>query len=232
MGSLFDVEETRPFLEKSPDFTPLERLRHEFAAIGFYISQHPLEVYTESLESLKITPSHQLLPFVESVPEGSSFLMAGVLMSKQEKTSKSGKKYAFLQVSDVHGVFEIILFSEALNQFRSLLEPGKPFLFTVTARLDGEQVRLSGQHIELLDHLLSARTPFLDVPLKGVDQLESLARLLKATSSQGETVLRVHLPLPDLILGEKCVVILRLSQPIHLSGDLKAALLELSEVVA
>ncbi|MBY0263874.1 MAG: DNA polymerase III subunit alpha [Holosporales bacterium] len=232
MGSLFDVEETRPFLEKSPDFTPLERLRHEFAAIGFYISQHPLEVYTESLESLKITPSHQLLPFVESVPEGSSFLMAGVLMSKQEKTSKSGKKYAFLQVSDVHGVFEIILFSEALNQFRSLLEPGKPFLFTVTARLDGEQVRLSGQQIELLDHLLSARTPFLDVPLKGVDQLESLARLLKATSSQGETVLRIHLPLPDLILGEKCVVILRLSQPIHLSGDLKAALLELSEVVA
>jgi hypothetical protein len=68
----------------------------------------------------------------------------------------------------------------------------------------------------------------LDVHLKGVDQLESLARLLKTASSEGETVLRIHLPLPDLILGEKCVVVLKLSQPIDLSGDLKAALLELT----
>jgi DNA polymerase III alpha subunit len=43
-----------------------------------------------------------------------SYQMAGVILKKQEKVSQKGSKYAFLQLSDPTGIFEVTLFSELL----------------------------------------------------------------------------------------------------------------------
>jgi DNA polymerase III subunit alpha len=40
----------RPALPLVADWPPVERLQHEFAAIGFYLSSHPLDPYGKSLE--------------------------------------------------------------------------------------------------------------------------------------------------------------------------------------
>ncbi|HEX3953244.1 MAG TPA: DNA polymerase III subunit alpha, partial [Stellaceae bacterium] len=40
----------RPALPVVPDWPPVERLQHEFDAIGFYLSSHPLDPYGKSLE--------------------------------------------------------------------------------------------------------------------------------------------------------------------------------------
>ena len=47
--SLFgdDTAQRRPPLPKVPDWPPMERLQHEFDAIGFYLSAHPLDAYGE-----------------------------------------------------------------------------------------------------------------------------------------------------------------------------------------
>jgi DNA polymerase-3 subunit alpha len=42
------------------------------------------------------------------------FQMAGVMLKKQEKVSQKGSKYAFLQLSDPTGIYEVTLFSELL----------------------------------------------------------------------------------------------------------------------
>lgn len=222
--SLFSVEETRPPLATCADFTPLERLRHEFSAVGFYLSQHPLDVYRESLEALRAVPSNRVLSFLQTTLDNRSFVMAGVLMAKQEKTSKAGQKYAFLQLSDAHGVYEVTLFSEILSKTRTMLEPGKPFLLTLTGRVgEGEVIRLSAHEIQELDAVLSSHTPTLDVHLHKSEQLEELASLLSKTP-EGSTHVRIWLTLPDPLLGEHCCAVLKLPQRIAVSGDLKAAL--------
>jgi DNA polymerase III subunit alpha len=40
----------RPSLPPVADWPPVERLQHEFVAIGFYLSSHPLDPYGKSLE--------------------------------------------------------------------------------------------------------------------------------------------------------------------------------------
>ena len=54
-NSLFgdDTAQRRPPLPKVPDWAPMERLQNEFAAIGFYLSSHPLAAYERSLERLR-----------------------------------------------------------------------------------------------------------------------------------------------------------------------------------
>ena len=46
----------RPSLPLVADWPPVERLQHEFAAIGFYLSSHPLDPYGKSLEARRHHP--------------------------------------------------------------------------------------------------------------------------------------------------------------------------------
>ena len=61
-NSLFgdDTAQRRPQLPKVPDWAPMERLQHEFAAIGFYLSSHPLAAYERSLQRLGVTRAADL----------------------------------------------------------------------------------------------------------------------------------------------------------------------------
>src|SRR3546814_17839396 len=47
-------EPARLRLKDRPDWPPMERLKEEFAALGFYLSAHPLDAYDESLDRLKV----------------------------------------------------------------------------------------------------------------------------------------------------------------------------------
>ncbi|HEY0900616.1 MAG TPA: OB-fold nucleic acid binding domain-containing protein, partial [Micavibrio sp.] len=67
--------------------------------------------------------------------QGSAMVdMAGVLLKKNIKVSqKSGNKFAFLQLSDATGIFEVMLFSEGLARARDFLDEGKTLLVKVMA---------------------------------------------------------------------------------------------------
>ena len=218
-ASLFDLEETRPPLAVTPPFTPLERLRAEFAAVGFYLSEHPLDLYGGGLRALRVVNSDQLPIFLETLKPQKTFTMAGVLIAKQEKTSKKGQKYAFLQLSDGYGVFEATAFSDLLSESRETLVLGKPLLLTLTGRLDEDVIRLSLQKVQDLDAMIAEQARSIDVHLQSSDQLKDLAALIKRTLS-GKTQVRVHLPFVD---GEGVArrAIFRLPGCVQLSEDLR-----------
>ena len=58
--------------------------------------------------------------------------LAGTVISKQERKTKTGNKMGIIVFSDSSGQFESVLFSEMLNQYRDILEPGKSFVITAT----------------------------------------------------------------------------------------------------
>src|SRR5690606_30158039 len=106
---------------KADKWEPLERLRHEFEAVGFYLSAHPLDNMTTQLERLRVIPSTQVQAALNASPTN-RLRMAGIVVRKQERTSQKGNRFAFVQVSDPYGVFEMMIFSELLGASRDLLE--------------------------------------------------------------------------------------------------------------
>lgn len=158
--SLFGaMEEKKSFIfEEESRWGPLEKLAHEFAALSFYLSAHPLDIYS-NLDKIGATPSSRL----EHTSDNTALRLIGVIITKVEKTSKTGQKYAFAQVSDQHGIFEIALFSEAYAKGRELLIPGEAVLVNVNLRLDGENYRLITQSITPLDQAMQLITKNLRI---------------------------------------------------------------------
>jgi DNA polymerase III subunit alpha len=145
-----------PDLPKITPWDPMEQLGHEFAAVGFYLSAHPLDSREKQFKNLKISYIREVEAEMQN-KAAARFQMAGVLLKKQEKVSQRGSKYAFLQLSDPTGIFEVTLFSELLHASREYLQPGEPLLVTVEAEQKEDQVRFTTQKIQRLEGALEGK---------------------------------------------------------------------------
>ena len=159
-------------LPNAPGWEPMEQLQHEFDATGFYLSAHPLDEYERYFRRLGVEPIRALPGLVR---RGLNVVnIAGAVLSRQERTSRRGNRFAFVTVSDSSGQSEITLFSEVLASARTLLDAGKPLLFDCEAAMDGDDVRLTARRVELLDSAVGNTGNGLSI---FIDDCEALSRI-------------------------------------------------------
>ena len=114
---------------------PAERLQKEFEAVGFFLSGHPLDDYAVALKRMRV---QSWAEFSRAVRSGvSAGRLAGIVVARSERRTRSGSKMGIVGLSDPSGHYEAVLFSEGLLQFRDLLDPGAAVLLTVSAELQG-----------------------------------------------------------------------------------------------
>ncbi|MFP4098203.1 MAG: DNA polymerase III subunit alpha [Alphaproteobacteria bacterium] len=166
-----------PTLPEVRKWSPLEQLANEFTAVGFYLSAHPLDTRQEQLERMNIRSlsyvEHDILSKGKAV-----YKMAGVLLKKQEKVSQKGSKYAFLQLSDPTGIFEVTIFSETLHAVRDLLESGNALLVSVDVEIQDDQLRFTSQKIVPLDDALDQEINEIEVHLNSYEAAQKLKEFL------------------------------------------------------
>ena len=175
-GGDADIARMRLPLPDGPDWDELQRLQHEFDAIGFYLSAHPLDAYRAALDKIGALPSTA----VETVRAGDTATLAGIVAGRQERTSRQGNRFAFVQFSDTQGIFEVMLFTELLNKSRELLDSGQPLLVTLQPRGDGNggDLRLIALDIAPLDDAVSRATLNLTVFLDDPAPIGSIRSIL------------------------------------------------------
>jgi DNA polymerase III subunit alpha len=156
----------------------MEKLAHEFEAVGFYLSGHPLDEYTKPLARLGV---ESWLSFQEKIltKGATAAKLAGTITYKQERRSKAGNKFAFVGFSDPSGQFETVVFSDTLNAVRDLLEPGKAVIARVEADLDGEEIKLRLQGLEILDKAAATVVQGIQIFVRDTKPLESIAKRLQ-----------------------------------------------------
>jgi DNA polymerase-3 subunit alpha len=200
--SLFGGELAQPERLSLPivgDWPGMEKLRHEFDAIGFYLSAHPLDSYGATLKRLDVVRFADLTSWLSGRPSVRAKL-AGIVTGKQERTSARGSRFAFVQMSDASGMYEVTLFSELLSAHRELLEPGTPLLVSVDVRLEPDNIRLTAQQIQPLDQAAAQTSIGLKVYLSDAATLPSLRQIMdRCGKGRG----RLHLVL-ELDRGREC----------------------------
>ena len=139
----------KPRIPEIDDLPQLERLQQEFSVLGFYLSAHPLDGYRSSLARMNVVNAEDLLSC-----GGQRVKLAGVVLGKQERTT-ARSRFAFVQLSDPTGTYEITLFSELLSTARDLLEGDRPLLIEGEVRLDGDVVKVMGNAVKELDQAVS-----------------------------------------------------------------------------
>ena len=187
--SLFETDKNQAngfeFVTSSP-WEQKELLSEEFKSLGFYISNHPLSEYEEIFNQLKIIPYNQFL--VNNKSEG---LVAGTIMSIQEKKSAKGTPYAIIKFSDKTREFELFLFSEILVKNREVLKESESFILTLQKeKLNGDQskTRINVKKILPMDELLKQPYSKVTIELKENFQINEIKQIL---SAEGNTSINI-----------------------------------------
>ena len=225
-NSLFgDAAKASVTLPGGPDWSPMERLQHEFGAIGFYMSAHPLDAYGASLKRLDVVPFAELGAWLKA--RGPRAKIAGLLLSKQERTSAKGNRFAFLQLTDQTGMFEATIFSDRLSAAREHLEPGRPLLLSVDIRSEEDSLRLMVNSVEPLDKAVANTAAGLRVFVRDPGSVSSLRQVLDR-AGRGKGKVELALDLPD----RSWEVMLTLPGRYAVSGPVRGAVAAIPGIVA
>ncbi|CAN5725793.1 DNA polymerase III subunit alpha [soil metagenome] len=160
----YDSEALRKKMPRVDNWNPTQRLDEELAAVGFYLSGHPMDDMVPALRRKRVDLLADVLP--KAMAGAEAFRMAGVVRRKQERASaSSGEKFAFVTFSDPTGEFEVLFPPEALRNARELLEPGKCVGLRVRAKAKEGEVRFFGDGCEPIDRAIENAVAGLRVHL-------------------------------------------------------------------
>ncbi len=138
-----------PRLARLEDWLPGERLREEHRAVGFYLSGHPLDDYQAVLRRKGILTLAEVAQAAERTPLLAR--MAGTVASRQERKSARGNRFAFVQLSDPTGLYEVTMFSDTLEEAREHLEPGANVVLSIEATMEADQLKLLARAASPID---------------------------------------------------------------------------------
>ena len=172
-----------PRLANVEDWLPAERLTEEQRAIGFYLSGHPLDDYVAPLKRKGVLNLDELTDKAQNGPLVAK--LAGVVAGRQERKSAKGNRFAFVQLSDASGAYEVTLFSDTLEKTREHLEPGTKVVITVEATLEADQLKLLGRSIAPVDVAVAdAGASGLRVFIDNKATVPAVASVLNQSASQ------------------------------------------------
>ena len=197
-----------PRLPRPEDWSPVERLGQEHAAIGFYLSGHPLDDYRGALRRLGIL-THAELTRKAVATGGLNARIAGTVTAREERKSARGNRFAFVRLSDPTGLFEVTVFSDVLEAARAHLEPGGNVVLTVEVEVDGDEIKLLARAAQPIDvAVASAASAGLRVYINDIAAAPSLATRLAAVAREpGERrrgpvdIVAMAPDLPETIIG-------------------------------
>ncbi|MDX2485078.1 MAG: DNA polymerase III subunit alpha [Pseudodonghicola sp.] len=219
-----------PRLSPISDWLPGERLAEEFKAVGFYLSGHPLDDYMVPLKRKNVLTLDELTAKAARGPMVAK--LAGVVAGRQERKSARGNRFAFVQMSDPTGTYEVTLFSEALEKSRDALETGSKVVVTVEATMESDQLKLLGRGVAPIDVAVAqAGTAGLKVFVDNANAVDPVATILEeaAKAARGAAKGPVQLCLLDPSLpGE---VEMDLGREFAINPQIKGALKSLDGVL-
>jgi DNA polymerase-3 subunit alpha len=222
------AEEVQHPLAAAAAWTHKELLDYEKAAVGFYVSGHPLEDFSEKIEQLNC---RSVLDLSSTEPD-SRVRLAGVVSDFTARNTKKGDRYAFFRLEDLTGAgVKCVLWPEALKTKGK--DAANDALLLVVGRLDGsgdssltvvcdevtllEKARIPMRHYASAQAAARPNTRALVIELPADADVpracETLARALR--SHPGDCAVFFDLPLS----ADGFKVRLRPERPLTVSSD-------------
>jgi len=170
--------EDHPPIPQVAEWPEREKLIAEHEALGFYISGHPLDRYRRTLRRLAVTSIGNLGAGLTAQGRPKDVHIAALVAGLRERPLKSGNgRMAILQLEDLTGRCEALVFSKEFTQFEELLKCERPLLLTGNASIEDDE------------------SPFPRVVIREVSALKDAS--IQKTS-------RVHFRLPvEEVTGER-----------------------------
>ena len=141
-----------PELPDTEEWPEYELLANEFATLGFYISGHPLDKYSARLKELKAVE----LAAMEGRRNGEDVAIGALVSSIRPMRSRKGDRWAILNLQDMTGQLEALVFPEAFARLETLLKSDVPLLLRGRVNVEDAGTRVAIQEAQPLDGIAGA----------------------------------------------------------------------------
>jgi len=159
-----------------------ERLSKEFEAVGFFISDHPLNQFKEIFDDYKIV---DYLKFNSDKDIKDANIAATLLKITERKTAK-GNSYGVIKFTDLTSVFELFVFSDILELNREILIVGNSLIITLMKNISKDEnrfKRINVQKISSLKDLFNKPVNEITFKIKSIEEINKISNLVKEDGS-------------------------------------------------
>ncbi|MDB3932565.1 DNA polymerase III subunit alpha [Candidatus Pelagibacter sp.] len=180
-------DDENDIIDNTKDWEFEERLSKEFEAVGFFISDHPLNQFKEIFDDYKIIDYQN---FFEDDDIKENNIAATLLKVTERKTAK-GNSYAVLKLTDLTSVFELFIFSDVLELNRDSLREGSSLILTLTKTISSDEdktKRINIRKIASLKDLFNSSISEITLNLSSKSQLKEIQNIL---DENGETIVNI-----------------------------------------
>jgi len=163
-SALFGAAETEETaidaLPNAEPWPPAEIARREKAAVGFYLSAHPLDNYSEMLVATKL----KNIGDHDGFQSGQLVKIAGMISMCQIRVSKRGSRFCTFRLEDRSGGIKGIVFAKDLPNLTQFLNDDELVIVDGTIEAaEGQEPTLRISDIKSLDEALAARSRELHI---------------------------------------------------------------------
>jgi DNA polymerase III subunit alpha len=198
---LFSEDETseNDIINDVEDWNFEERLSKEFEAVGFFISDHPLNQFTEIFDDYKIK-DYSEFNLNDDIKDAN---IAATLLKVQERKTAKGNSYAVLKLTDLASVFELFIFSDILELNREILIEGNSLIFTLVKSISNDENRFKRVNVQKIGSLKDLfNSPIKEVffEVKSDNEVNIISKIL---DKEGKTAINIKLINDDKTLTFK-----------------------------
>ncbi len=146
-----------------PEWPLEQRLGGEKEVLGFYVTGHPLEGFRDKIADLASHTTDSL----EGLERGVEVALCGIITGIQRRRNKEGKPWAAMQLEDLTGAIDCVLFTTNYERLMEYLAEDKPVLLKgLVLPEEGAPPKISVQDLVPLElasiaypRLISIRVP-------------------------------------------------------------------------
>jgi DNA polymerase-3 subunit alpha len=210
-GSAGSNQLNPPTMPDIPEWDEKQKLSLEKEAIGFYITGHPLDQFQELLEKFASTNSLDLAD--DGVRDGAVVRMGGIIRSAKTIMTKRGDPMAFVELEDIHGSVEVVVFTKIYTQTSGFLLIDTPVFVQGEVQKNEKFVKILAESIVPIEKAEESWTASVHMTLDAgrADQrtLNDLLQVLRNYPGKCEGFIHVVIP-------GKTETIIELPQQMHL----------------
>ena len=171
--------DTAPTTSRVQDYSAQDKLRLEKELLGFYISDHPLSVVSRSA---KLMAPINLCDIPES-SETKVVTAIALILEIKEVVTKKGDRMAILQLEDLTGSTEAVVFPKTFDKVKHLMEKDKRLM--VWGKIDrrDEQTQLIIDDMQPIESVRMVRVELTREQARDRQVLEQLKKALNPNPS-------------------------------------------------
>ncbi|MEW6424047.1 MAG: DNA polymerase III subunit alpha [Bacillota bacterium] len=137
-GDAFSLE-----LPEIDEYPAGQLLAMEKEALGLYISGHPLSEYRQALRQQTTANVAE----IKEMEPNSPVVLGGMITAVKKINTRKGEIMARCQFEDLTGSCEVIVFSRAYQEYKSLLQPDQVVILRGRVNVNDEETKIVAEEI-------------------------------------------------------------------------------------